>query len=300
MYNADNVARVRRDEAAAKAAEEAEEQRMQEVDGQRRLAVLRGERPLPLESEDHSDLSNQGQGGLVSSVRRRSCHRAVRRRHGEDDTAYEMRLARENGASTTGAGEDQTQLLHPADLIDSLARGRTEKNEEAEAEARKKRREYEDQYTMRFSNAAGKGGLRNPWYSQSQPVMAQAPSKDVWGNIDPGRKDRDAKRTDANDPLFMMKQGASRVRELKKERRKLQEEREEDLKQLQREERHREKRRSRDERHSRDRRLAVSGDRRSSRPREAHRRGKRHNVDDDGTRGRSLSPDYHRHRCSHE
>ncbi|CCF31962.1 hypothetical protein CH063_00727, partial [Colletotrichum higginsianum] len=69
VYNADNIARVRRDEAAAKAKEEAEEQRMQEVDAERRLAILRGEAPPPLapveapEDEPRPRDRDSGSGG---------------------------------------------------------------------------------------------------------------------------------------------------------------------------------------------------------------------------------------------
>lgn len=42
VYNTDNIERVRRDEAAARAREEADEQRMQEEDAERRLKILRG------------------------------------------------------------------------------------------------------------------------------------------------------------------------------------------------------------------------------------------------------------------
>ena len=45
VYNTDNVERVRRDEADARAREEAAEQLMQEQDAERRIALLRGEEP---------------------------------------------------------------------------------------------------------------------------------------------------------------------------------------------------------------------------------------------------------------
>jgi len=47
-FNQDNIDKVRRDEAAAREKEEAEEQLMQERDAERRMQILRGEVPSPL------------------------------------------------------------------------------------------------------------------------------------------------------------------------------------------------------------------------------------------------------------
>ncbi|KAM4059180.1 homocitrate synthase [Hirsutella rhossiliensis] len=226
VYNADNIARVRRDEAAAKAAEEAEEQRMQEIDAQRRLAILRGEAPPPVdeakdggESRDVGILTDTSRNEYDGGARRK------RKRPGEDDTDFELRLAKDRNEAPKKTPGDVRQQTSSAPIVDRTghidlfgderSRAHAQKNEEAEDEARKKKREYEDQYTMRFSNAAGKEGLARPWYSQ-QDMMAlgEAPSKDVWGNEDPRRKAREAQRLAVNDPLAMMKRGAAKVREI--------------------------------------------------------------------------------------
>ncbi|KAG5659256.1 hypothetical protein KAF25_000458 [Fusarium avenaceum] len=253
VYNADNIARVRRDEAAAKAAEEGEEQRMQEIDAQRRLAILRGETPPPIEDAepprpDESaprDRDASHKGGM----------RRKRKRPGEDDTEFEMRLVREGENSAIARVEPERKSTSSAPIVDhnghidllgdEKSRAHAEKNEEAEKEAKKKKQSYEDQYMMRFSNAPGKDGALKPWYSQSDAAAPDASSKDVWGNQDPNRKERDTKRIVSNDPLAMMKKGASKVRELKQDRKRFLEEREAELKQMRRDERHREKRRRR-------------------------------------------------------
>ncbi|KAK0704793.1 hypothetical protein B0H67DRAFT_360488 [Lasiosphaeris hirsuta] len=262
VYNADNVARVRRDEAAARAREEAEEQRMQEVDAERRLAVLRGEAPPPLEdvapTEAHPTDRRTAREG---SVRKR-------KRVGEDDTDFEMRVAREQAdagervsrelaVATTKPAAAATSLVDGAGHISlfgeaqELAARRTEKNEEAEKEKAKKNRELADQYQMRFVNAAGKNGSGltdgGPWYiaADGDASAALVPSKDVWGNDDPRRKVREAARLDASDPLAMMKRGAAKVREIGKERKRDAEEREKELKTLRDEGRRREKKRRR-------------------------------------------------------
>ncbi|KAL5597355.1 hypothetical protein FOBRF1_011148 [Fusarium oxysporum] len=247
VYNADSIARVRRDEAAAKAAEEAEEQRMQEIDAQRRLAILRGEVPPPI--EDDEPPKDEEPPVRDRDALQRTSMRRKRKRPGEDDTDFEMRLARENDNSALVRIESEKKSTSSAPIVDhnghidllgdEKSRTHAEKNEEAEREAKKKKQSYEDQYTMRFSNATGKDGVLKPWYSQSDAAAPDASSKDVWGNQDPNRKERDAKRIVSNDPLAMMKKGASKVREIKQERKRFQEEREEELKQMRRDERHR-------------------------------------------------------------
>ncbi|KAL7798223.1 hypothetical protein V8C37DRAFT_369144 [Trichoderma ceciliae] len=256
VYNADNIARVQRDEAAAKAAEQEEEQRMQEIDAQRRLAILRGEAPPPLAVEDDQNVESKKAWDATGDARSKfpdGGHRR-RKRPGEDDTEFELRLAKERKDAAYSVVESSRKPASSAPIVDRAghidlfgderARAHAEKNDEAEAEKKKKEREYEDQYTMRFSNAAGKDGINRPWYSQRDGAAPDASSKDVWGNNDPNRKTRDTHRINSNDPMAMMKKGASQIRELKRERIKIQEERNEELRQL-RKERHRDRHRDR-------------------------------------------------------
>ncbi|KAG6041944.1 hypothetical protein E4U41_000059 [Claviceps citrina] len=305
VYNADNIARVRRDEAAARAAEEAEEQRMQEIDAQRRLAILRGEQPLPPaateEKVDDAAATKQERSGVGSGRPRRK-----RKREGEDDTDFELRLARERtGAVAATSSAPEARPKKPSssapivddrghfDLFgDEKTRAHAEKNEEAEREAREKKRAYEDQYTMRLANAAGKDGVKEPWYSRAGAADEQVqPLRDIWGKEDPRRKQRDAARIAASDPLAMMKKGASRVRELKEERRKVQEERDEDLRQM----RNKDKRQ---ERHGR-KHVGESG-RRSASPASARRRRRsRERKEDSHERDRDRGRERRRHDHSH-
>ncbi|KAH7320060.1 hypothetical protein B0I35DRAFT_408783 [Stachybotrys elegans] len=314
VYNADNIARVRRDEAAAKAAEEAEEQRMQEVDAQRRLAILRGETPPPLPESDEADA-----GRASKSTERSDAHtgstRRRRKRPGEDDTDFELRLAVERSDMAVVALESTRKPTSSAPITDHAGhidlfgdertRAHAEKNDEAEKEAKKKRREYEDQYTMRFSNAAGKDGLNKPWYSQTEQAAIDLLPKDVWGNEDPRRKERDSQRIAENDPLAMMKKGASRVRELKQERKKHQQERDEELRQLKKDNDRRDRRRKREERGS----AEDSRHGESSRSRHRSREGRddhyrdrdsRSRHGEERRRDRSRSPNHRRHRRRHD
>ncbi|ROW10679.1 hypothetical protein VPNG_05071 [Cytospora leucostoma] len=283
VYNAENINRVQRDEAAAAAAEEAAEQRMQEVDAARRLAILRGETPPPLpEAEPEIDPSDKkftrrdrDSSGFKSKKRKRA---------GEDDTDFEMRLARERAEMGGKVTAEIVQAKGDVDIVDKAGHidlvgapptpaPAAEKNPEYEREAAKKKREMEDQYQMRFSNAAGRDGFSAgaPWYAKADSrrvalpadaaaaittkddviaeIGIEAPTKDVWGNDDPRRKVRAVQRINTDDPLAMMKTGARRVREVEKERRREAEEREQELKELRREERRREKRRREERRH---------------------------------------------------
>ncbi|SPO03379.1 uncharacterized protein DNG_06062 [Cephalotrichum gorgonifer] len=222
VYNADNIARVRRDEAEARAKEEAEEQRMQEEDAKRRLAILRGEIPHPIEDPVAAKRDDQLP---INAEARPHKERKIRKLAGEDVTEFELRVAKNQLSKDAALQVAKTSSSAPLigrdghiDLIgDEKARRYVEKNEEAEREAAKKKMEYKDQFTMRLANAVGKNGVKDPWYTAAgeRSTDLEPPGKDVWGNEDPGRRERDSKRLASNDPLAMMKSGAARVREAK-------------------------------------------------------------------------------------
>lgn len=251
---------------------------MQEEDAARRLAILRGEIPPPLE-EPHPD-ETLPPPPPAPHGRDRDTPGRKRKRHGEDDTDFEMRIARER---TTAARELTTHTTptittsSSAPLLDSkghltlfpepdahTARSR-EGHPDAEREAARKERELKDQYQMRLVNAAGRDGAGltdgGPWYASSAVSAVEAgvgegggaalgapvvPSKNVFGREDPGRGARAAARLDASDPLAVMRRGARMVRELERERRKEVGERERELRALEKEERRRERRRRRE------------------------------------------------------
>lgn len=350
---------MRRDEAEAQAREEAEEKRRQGLEAERRLATLRGEIPPSSPSTepapDASTSTNRkrehrdNDDGQVATFR--GGERKKRKRFGEDDTDFEMRVARErtDAASTSTIarlGTSQRKDTSDAPLVDArghislfpqegnVAAPENQKNEEAEREAAAKRREFEDQYTMRFSNAAGRdtSAATGPWYASGgsrdavAELRAEAPGKDAWGRDDPKRKARDAARVAAGDPLAMMKRGAAKVRDVERERRVLNEEKERELRELRKEEKRREKRRRRhhhhhgeiDElegfsldadtaqdvgaekngRHERDRRERRSGSRERD-GRDKHRHGRRSDHDEHRERRHHHRDDRRRESKSH-
>lgn len=258
VYNPASIARVKADEAAAAAREAADEERMQELDAERRAAILRGQTPPPLpENVEREDKT------FRKTDKGRDGHDRKRRRlAGEDDTDAEIRLAR----TVTGAkDEDNVAILklrnpksdapltdHAGNInlfpVDLKEAGRREKNAEAEKEKKKKEQAYEDQYTMRFSNAAGKDGLeQRPWYAAADTKAIEESgfgSKDVWGREDPGRKDRSQARMTSSDPLAFMNRAQVQLKQARIDRKKWAEERDQELMEL-RAAQERESRRSR-------------------------------------------------------
>jgi hypothetical protein len=121
---------------------------------------------------------------------------------------------------------------------------KVEKNEEAEAEKAKREREFEDQYTMRFENAAGRSGFKEkPWYSKIGDQSTEegkmvdeeksgtfGENKDVWGNPDPRRNEREKARLNTNDPLTMMKRAQQQLKQSENDKRKWHEQRDRETK----------------------------------------------------------------------
>ncbi|EON63861.1 hypothetical protein W97_03089 [Coniosporium apollinis CBS 100218] len=331
VYAPANIERVKRDEAAAAAREAEAERRMQEADAERRIAILRGEQPPPLPVEDvekperkrDRDGDREGRGG----------ERKRRRLAGEDDTDRDLRLAREDAAkvaaargtalTSTGGKKSGTSDAPLMDRdghislfpVDPRALHRAEKNAEAEAEKAKKKLELEDQYTMRFSNAAGKAGLERPWYADAAARDVRSGSvglsreglgevgKDVWGNADPGRKERERIRAGASDPLAFMQRAQTQLKQSERDRLKWAEEREREVRALEEREARRERRKRRRARSEREEDhlegfsldaavdLRIDGAQSKS-----HRRGRsKHELHRSGSRSRSrtMSGDGH-------
>ncbi|KAI5200319.1 hypothetical protein E4T39_05763 [Aureobasidium subglaciale] len=271
VYNKDNVDRVRKDESAAQAREEEAERRMQEEDATRRIAILRGEVPPPITSQsplpDEHGNSRQRRDVDGAGDRKR------RRLRGEDDTDRDMRIAREDAAFAVAAREilsrgeqrkdngdvsltdhaGHIQLFAAPNERTILANSR---NAEAESEKAKKAREYEDQYTMRFSNAAGykQSTSSAPWYisSRKQDVEMQEPSKDIWGNEDPRRMEREQTRMSSNDPMAFMRKAQTQLRQAETDKERWKAHKEQELKELDRAEKE-ERRRRKQRRRERDR-----------------------------------------------
>ena len=344
VYNQDNIERVRRDEAAAKAKEEAEEQRMQEEDAARRTAVLRGDVSAAFLSESATTSAAVGQlasGGNHPSQRRSTDEalakeggreRKRRRLRGEDDTDRDIRWARENAeagekarASLVKKGENEIPLVDDAghlQLVPAPSKDlqRVDQNAEAETEKLKERGQGEDRYSMRFSNAAGfRNSLRDPWYAAKKPTVPEADTnaslaftglqeKDVWGNEDPQRKERERNRISSNDPFAAMQQAQRQLKQSEAERTKWQREKAAELDDLRKDQERRE-RRERKHRHRRrsedkDSLKGFSLDSAAGEKREPGTEGRRrhrqsHRRHRSRSRSREQERHRHRHRSSH-
>lgn len=287
---------------------------MQEVDAERRIQLLRGlkvEVPPALVEGQADEVRTRKDGPGRERKRRRIA--------GEDDTDRDIRFAQENSAlvqpkadlqlkNTKSSNAPITDVKGHINLfpVDG-SRHHTPKNAEVEVEKAKKQREFEDQYTMRFSNAAGfkQAVGQKPWYHSlgaRKPDEAESPSKDVWGNEDPRRKEREKMRMSADDPLAAIKQGVAGVREVERERKKWKEEKDREIREIEEAERRRERKRRRRrgdddlENFSLD---APTIDMDSSQRR--HRSGDRSSRRSHHRRSRSRDRDGHRsHRHGHE
>ncbi|KAF1357974.1 hypothetical protein EJ07DRAFT_61903, partial [Lizonia empirigonia] len=253
VYSPANIARVRADQDAAAAREAAADQRTQDLDAARRAALLRRHTPPPLPDDDAQDRA-QNRRGAGGHDRKRP-----RRRH-EDDTDMDIRLAAAMANPEHGDGADGRVLklrnltsdapltdhaghidLFPVDFKAAIQR---EKKADAEREKRRKEQAFEDQYTMRFSNAGGKNGLHQPWYTaqHKQTPAVQEPSaaadypglesKNVWGNQDARRKEREHARISSNDPLAFMQKAQTQLDKAKEGKKKWARERNRELKDL--------------------------------------------------------------------
>ena len=234
---------------------------MQEVDAERRIKQLRGIAvdPLPPPKEEKEERKERG--------RDEPCRERKRRRiAGEDDTDRDIRYAQEDNALVPAKAELQLTSKKSSDAPITDHKGHINlfpaegtkrnapKNAEVEAEKAKKQKEFEDQYTMRFSNAAGfkQAVGQKPWYhtmgaQEAKDNEVEMPSKDVWGNEDPRRKEREKMRMAADDPLAAIRKGVAGVRETEKERKKWKEEKDREIREIEDAERRRHRKRRRRE-----------------------------------------------------
>lgn len=292
---------------------------MQEVDAERRIKILRGERlptppPAPSVSVSVPGARSDRKSDDAGRFRKR------RRIAGEDDTDRDIRYAREDAAQAVAKREELMVASQKADtgqapIIDKAghinlfpaASAKTEKNQEAEAEVARKKRSYEDQYTMRFSNAAGfkESVGQKPWYSsadQNAKAPGSMPEKDVWGNEDPMRKERVQARMSASDPLALMKRGVRQLKATEQERKRWHDEKRREIENLKAEEARQSSSRRRRSR-SIDSLDGFKLDTTPGREREKERRHseRHHRRHRDRSRERSRDRSYHRshHRSHH-
>lgn len=332
VWNADNISRVERDIARGEQIEEEQYQALREYDSLRQLALLRGEAPptpprILSTDEIEQRVRDEAKGERQADAEGRGAMKKKRKLKGEDETDMELRLAKEAAEERYGESEKQERgsrdkrrkidapitdanghiNLFPIDPRDAAK----QKNVEAEAEKAKKNKEFEDQYTMRFSNAAGRDGLtQGPWYVTKDEKKRQQEEeagedarltymeyKNLWGRPDPKAKDRERQRASTSDPFAMMQKAQSQLKRSEKDKQAWAEQKAKELSQL-KQEQEREKQKHR---HKREHRLESGTDRGEGR----HRR-RAYEGEDGGERiegrnrksRRSRSPEREHHRSS--
>ncbi|TLD35109.1 homocitrate synthase [Venturia nashicola] len=335
VWNADNISRVERDIARGEQIEEEQHQALREYDSLRQLALLRGETPptpprILSTDEIEQRVRDEARGERQADAEGRGAMKKKRRLKGEDETDMELRLAKEAVEERYGESEKQERgsrdkrrkidapitdpnghiNLFPIDPRDAAK----QKNAEAEAEKAKKTKEFEDQYTMRFANAAGRDGLtQGPWYVTKDEKKRQQEEeagedsrltymeyKNLWGRPDPKAKDREKQRASTSDPFAMMQKAQSQLKRSEKDKQAWAEQKAKELAQLKEEqEKERRKRHKREHRHSN--KLEDTNDR-------SERRHRRHAYEDEEDVERrerrhrksrhSRSPDREHHRLN--
>lgn len=244
MYNADNITRVQRDEEEARLREGEIEKQQRANDADARLAQLRG--------ADHNDVVVH-RAISIPSAEKDEAYRAPAKRklRGEDDTDHEMRLARQ---SKPRQEKNETSVLDADGHVDLIPRARGEGKHRTGDRGSNVLGADAAEGGMRLADAAGYGKQSSqPWYSSALRDGAFAhdmSGRDVWGNEDPRRQQREKKRMDANDPLAAIKKGVRQLRQAETQRKEWMEQRERDLGEVEelarRDRRQRKRRRSSD------------------------------------------------------
>lgn len=266
VYNPNAIAKVRADEAAHAAREEAQNELELAYQADVRLAQLRGLPEPPRPAELDVDLDAERDAGSKRRLEGkeedagRVERRLKRRRPGEDDTDRDLRVARqemEGKVERISAGRSQRrekekddalplvgedghiQLFAPASLPASPAYDSRKKNPE-QLFKEKQREEFEGG-AMRF-DAAGSNRSNpatKPWYAgvisrsahagisdQQHSPFMEEVGRDVWGNEDVNRKARDAARISTADPMAMMQMAQRKLKAVEREREMWKKERE--------------------------------------------------------------------------
>jgi hypothetical protein len=271
VYNQENIERVRRDEARAEAEAIREERSKQDVESERRLAVLR--------SGQSEVTSGQGTG---TSDQNTVSESAKQHRWPEDDD--HSATSKPDHARRKPSGHN-TSLRTFNDSSQSEAGG-TRGSRNASSSTRDAGSESYN-HGMRLSDAPGYGTSgHQPWYNTA-PIEGKYPSvdigKDVWGNEDPRRKEREQQRVDSNDPLAAMKRGVRQLRKAEADRDEWKAQRERDLNEVEelarKEHKHRRHRRRRSSDDESLENFDLDGDKATGRANSVKRHNRRHRDD---------------------
>lgn len=218
-----------RDEALAEAAARDKSRLDREREAESRMEQLRGkaekrelddgERQHALELEDDR-----------ASKEPREESRKRKRLPGEDDTDRDLRYARERtdgkrdvavarlrATKTEDAEAPITDQRGNINLFPEAKKGHHRRRTEEDKE-KARQKEAEENMGMPLKQALGREGSQRSWYMDADGTVKDRQGRDVWGNEDPRRLNRDSQRVASADPLAFMKQAQTRLKEVHRER----------------------------------------------------------------------------------
>jgi hypothetical protein len=160
-------------------------------------------------------------------------NRKRRRLPGEDDTDRDIRFAKEREEqrlSSTAVARLRSTKDDEADapLTDSKghinlfpeAKPSSDRMRRSEVDRTKQQqRGTEENLGMPLTDALG--GSRDPrgaWYLDKDGSVKDSTGRDVWGNEDPRRRQRDVQRMGTTDPLAFMKRAQTQLKDARRER----------------------------------------------------------------------------------
>jgi hypothetical protein len=246
VYNQDNRARVARDEALAEAAARDAERERKDTTSEQTIGLLQQRAEGRV-----ADLGLSEQDKLVLEATKdlsaaKKDGRKRKRLPGEDDTDRDLRYAREREAGAgAGAGDEKLGIVRlratktseaEAPIVDGKGNinlfptaksgtrsKKTERRPEVDRE-KAKRKEMEEGQGMHLSDAWGRRDAKGAWYVEKDGSVKDSKGRDVWGNEDPRRHQREAARTSQTDPLAFMKRAQVQLKVAEREKQQREEE----------------------------------------------------------------------------
>ena len=297
VYNTENIARVRRDEAAARAKGELEQRRISQVDAEARLTNLRTDVRTNSALDERADKQLGDDGSQQRGQKRRKLA-------GEDDTDRDIRFAQSQLVTRTNTragfqyGEEAlfnrsgniSLFPEPPPAKPTQDRSKTSGRQDTRHDGQD--REPLSAQTLKEQHKDQAAEV--PWYSIPDTELRKNSTlngKDVWGNEDPGRQHRDQIRINSADPMSIMKKGVKKLKETEQRRKDWMQQRERDLYEVERlaKEHHRTRKRSR----SKDSLEGFDLDKGYKKSSHHHHRSSRHDNAQKESRHRSRKHRYH-------
>jgi hypothetical protein len=209
---------VARDEALAEAEARDVEQDRKYRDSEATIGRLRDQTS---DEKAKEKLLIEATKGLRDSKRD---SRKRKRLPGEDDTDRDLRHAKDRttiqdkGVVKMRPTDDDAPLVDRQGNI-SLFPESSKKERRSEISKEKARqKEAEETHGTHLTDALGRKGSKSTWYLDKDGAVKDSQGRDVWGNEDPRRQQRQSQRMTSADPLAFMKKAQVQLKEVQRER----------------------------------------------------------------------------------